>query len=702
MKSPTETFETAHPPRAEKRPHVFDVHGVSIEDDYAWLKADNWQEVLRDPAALPDDIRTLLEAENAYAARMLAPGEDLRAHLFAEMRGRIREDDVDVPAPDGPFVYYRKHRQGGQHPLFCRRGRETAGDEEVMLDGDALGAGKAFFQFGGVRVSPDHSKLAWCTDEKGSELFTMRVRDLASGADLPDEVIETSGTAVWSADGAAFFYVQLDDNHRPHRVMLHVLGTSVATDTLVYEEQDPGWFVGIRRTHSRRFCVIDLHDHDSSEEHLIDLAHISAPPRLVAARRPGLRYESEHHGETLIVSTNADGAEDFKLVVADLASPDVWRDFIPHRRGRMIMSHVSLAHHLVRLEREDGLPRIRIRDMLDGDEHEIALDEEAYSLGLENMLEFDTQTLRFSYSSMTTPREIFDYDMRTRERVLRKRQEIPSGHDASQYVTRRIFAAAHDGERVPVSLLYRKDITLDGSAPVLLQGYGAYGHASPASFSAARFSLVDRGFIYAIAHVRGGTDKGWHWYEDGKLARKPNTFADFIAAARHLCVENYTREGRIVALGGSAGGMLMGAVANMAPELFAGIIADVPFVDVLNTMLDADLPLTPPEWVEWGNPGKDEDAFKTILSYSPYDNVGAQHYPAMLVEAGLTDPRVTYWEPAKWVARLRERMTGGGPVILLTNMEAGHGGAAGRFDALKDVAREYAFAIDCVLGERGL
>ena len=702
MTRTADPFEAARPPHAEKRPHVFEVHGVSIEDDYAWLKADNWQEVLRDPAALPDDIRALLEAENAYATQMLAPGEDLRAHLFAEMRGRIREDDVDVPAPDGPFVYYRKHRQGGQHPLFCRRSRETAGDEQIMLDGDALASGKAFFQFGGVRASPDHSKLAWCADEKGSELFTMRVRDLASGTDLPDEVIETSGSAIWSADGAAFLYVRLDDNHRPHRVMQHVLGTSAARDALVYEEQDPGWFVGLRRTQSRRFCVIDLHDHESSEEHLIDLSDISAPPRLVAARRPGLRYESEHHGETLIISTNADGAEDFKLVTADVATLGAWRDFIPHRRGRMIMSHVALAQHLVRLEREDGLPRIRIRDMLDGHEHEIALDEEAYSLGLENMLEFDTQTLRFSYSSMTTPREIFDYDLRTRERVLRKRQEIPSGHDASQYVTRRIFAPAHDGESIPVSLLYRRDIALDGSAPLLMQGYGAYGHASPASFSAARFSLVDRGFVYAIAHVRGGTDKGWHWYEDGKLARKPNTFADFISAARHLCVEKYTREGRIVALGGSAGGMLMGAVANMAPDLFAGIIADVPFVDVLNTMLDADLPLTPPEWVEWGNPGKDVDAFQTILSYSPYDNVRAQAYPAMLVEAGLTDPRVTYWEPAKWVARLRERMTGGGPVILLTNMEAGHGGASGRFHALKDVAREYAFAIDCVQGERGV
>ena len=686
------------PPRAEKRPHAYRVHGVDMIDDYAWLKAANWQEVLRNPAVLPADIRALLDAENEYAKAILAPGEELRAHLFAELRARIKEDDVDVPAPDGPFVYYRRHRTGGQHPLFCRRSRDTAGDETIMLDGDELGKDKSFFQFGGMRPSPDHRLVAWSADDKGSELFTLRLRDLKTGQDLDDEVPDTSGSMVWSADGSAILYVKLDDNHRPHCVMLHRLGTHASEDVCLYLEEDPGWFVGIHATQSRRFCIVDLHDHDSSEVRLIDLADVSAAPRLVAARKSGLRYEIEHHEQKLIILTNADGAEDFKLVTADLETPGLWQDFVAHRRGRMIMSHLALRHHLVRLERENGLPQIVIRDMADGTEHAIAFAEEAYSLGLDTMREFDTKTLRFSYSSMTTPREIFDYDMTTRERILRKRQDIPSGHDPAQYVTRRIFAPAHDGEIVPVSLLYRRDLALDGSAPVLLQGYGAYGHASPASFSAHRFSLVDRGFVYAIAHIRGGTDKGWHWYEDGKLANKPNTFADFISAARHLCAEKYTREGRIVGLGGSAGGMLMGAVANMAPELFAGIIADVPFVDVLNTMLDAELPLTPPEWVEWGNPGKDLWAFETIRSYSPYDNVRAQKYPAMLVQAGLTDPRVTYWEPAKWVARLRERMNGGGPVILHTNMEAGHGGAAGRFEALKDVAREYAFAIDCVEG----
>ncbi len=690
------------PPRTQKRPHAYDVHGVAIQDDYAWLKAENWQDVLRDPTVLPDDIRAVLEAENAYAEAMLAQGENMRDHLFGELRARIKEDDVEVPAPDGAYVYYRRHRQGGQYPLFCRRSRETAGDEHVLLDGDAMGEGKAFFQFGALRQSPDHRLLAWSADEKGSELFTLRVRDIATGEDLPDVMIETSGSPVWSADSKSLLYVKLDDNHRPHRVFLHRLGTEADADVCLYEEQDAGWFVGIHRTQSRRFCVIDLHDHDSAETRLIDLADPTADPRMVAPRVAGLRYDVEHHRERLFICTNADGAEDFKIVTAELENPGHWRDIVPHRRGCMIMSILAVQDYLVRLEREDGLPRINVREIESGEEHSIAFDEEAFSLGLERMLEFETHNLRFSYSSMTTPREIFDYDMGTRARVLRKRQEIPSGHTREAYVTRRVFARAQDGESVPVSLLYRKDTPLDGSAPVLLQGYGAYGHASPASFNAHRFSLVDRGFVYAIAHVRGGTDKGWHWYEDGKLAKKPNTFSDFIAAARYLCTERFTREGRIVALGGSAGGMLMGAVANMAPELFAGIIADVPFVDVLNTMLDAQLPLTPPEWVEWGNPATDRAAFETILSYSPYDNVRAQHYPPMLVEAGLTDPRVTYWEPAKWVARLRETMTGGGPIVLLTNMDAGHGGAAGRFDALKDIAREYAFAIDCVQGERGM
>ena len=690
------------PPRVEQRPHSYSVHGVDIGDEFAWLKAGNWREVLRDGQALAPDIRSVLEAENAYAEAMLAHTAELQGHLVAEMRARIKEDDVDVPAPDGHYVYYRRYRRGGQHPIFCRRSRDTAGDETVLLDGDELGSGKAFFDFGAARHAPDHERIAWSADDKGSELFTIRVREIDSGRDLPESIEETAGGIVWTADSKGFFYIRVDENHRPHRVYLHRLGEDPAQDVCIYEEADAGWFVGIHATQSRRFLVIDLHDHASSEARLVPLDAPDAAPVIVSPRVPGLRYDIESHGDTLLIRTNANGAEDFKIVQAPVQSPSVWTDLVPHRRGRMITSIVAFAQHFVRLERADGLPRIVIRDMESGDEHSIAFEEEAYSLGLERQYEYETPTLRFSYSSMTTPREIYDYDMSDRDRVLRKRQEIPSGHDPKAYVTRRVHARAADGESVPVSLLYARDTPLDGSAPLLLQGYGAYGHATPASFSANRFSLVDRGFVYAIAHIRGGTDKGWHWYEDGKLARKPNTFSDFIAAARFLSAEGFTREGRIVALGGSAGGMLMGAVANMAPELFAGIIADVPFVDVMNTMLDAELPLTPPEWLEWGNPATDKDAFETMLSYSPYDNVRAQRYPALLAQAGLTDPRVTYWEPAKWVARLRDRMTGGGPILLRTNMDAGHGGAAGRFDRLAEIAIEYAFAIDCVQGERAV
>ena len=509
---------------------------------------------------------------------------------------------------------------------------------------------------------------------------------------------ESDGEMVWSADGASFLYIRLDENHRPSRVYRHHLGQDPATDELIFEETDPGWFMNVWRSRSRRFAIIHLTDHDSAEAHLLDLHDPASKPRLVAARESGLRYDVEHHGHRLFIRTNADGCEDFKLVEAPLSDPSRvnWKDVIPYRPGRMITRISAYKNHLVRLERENCLPQIIIRDIVSGEEHAIAFDEEAYSLSLHGSREFDTTNMRFAYSSMTTPEETYDYDMVTRARVLRKRQTIPSGHDPARYVTRRIFAKAQDGAEVPISLLYMKDTPLDGSAPLFITGYGSYGHAYPASFSSRRLSLVDRGFVYAIAHVRGGTDKGWGWYKDGKLQNKPNTFSDFIAATRHLAALKFTTEGRIVASGGSAGGMLMGAIANMAPALFAGIIADVPFVDVMNTILDATLPLTPPEWLEWGDPITDPKAYDCMLSYSPYDNVKAQAYPAILALGGLTDPRVTYWEPAKWVARLRATMTGGGPVLLKTNMDAGHGGASGRFDSLKDTALEFAFAIAAV------
>jgi oligopeptidase B len=687
-------------PRAEKRPATSTHHGVTLVDDYAWLKAPNWQEVMRDPGRLDPAIRTYLVAENDYAAAAMRHTEALQATLFAEMRGRIKEDDSTVPSPDGPHAYFIRYREGGQHPVICRQPR-NGGAEEVLLDGDALAAGKAYFQLGASQHSPDHRLLAWSADEKGSEFYTLRVRDLARGADRADVVYDTAGAPVWTADASAFYYVKLDANHRPSRVYRHRLGAPAADDQLIYEEPDGGFFVSIDRLQSGRFAVIAIHDHETSECRLVDLMAPDATPILVAARETSVQYDVEHHpalgGEPMLVlRTNADGAEDFKIAITPLARPGRgnWRDLVPHRPGVYRLGITLLADWLVRLEREEGLPRIVVRSLGSGEEHAIAFAEEAYSLGENGGYEFATNLLRFTYSSMTTPSEVWDYHLATRARVLRKRQEVPSGHDPAAYVTRRVFAPTADGETVPISILHRKDVVPDGSAPCLLYGYGAYGVAMPASFATSRLSLVDRGFVYAIAHVRGGSEKGWRWYREGKLAKKPNTFKDFIASAEFLLAHGWAAQGKIVAHGGSAGGMLMGAVANMRPDLFGGIIAEVPFVDVLNTMLDDTLPLTPPEWPEWGNPIIDAQALHTILGYSPYDNVHAQDYPALLALAGLTDPRVTYWEPAKWVAKLRSLRTGSNLIALRTNMEAGHGGAAGRFDRLKEVALGYAFAID--------
>ena len=703
MTQPKAKLASAPAPVAPRRPHAFTTHGIAVIDDYAWLKDANWQEVLRDPSVLDPDIRNHLEAENDYTESLLGHTAALQKALVAEMRGRIKEEDSSVPAPDGPWAYLRKFREGGQHELFGRMPR-AGGETRIVLDGDQLAADQKYFKFGGSRHSPDHRLVAWSADIKGSEYFSIRVRNWDSGADLDDLVEETDGAVVWSADCKSFFYVKLDDNHRPMQVWRHRLGTPQADDALVYEEQDSGWFTHIHESSSGRFCVIAGGDHETSEHRLVDLGDPDAAPLLVAAREEGVQYSVTDRGEELFILTNADGAIDFKVATAPLAAPERanWRDFIPYREGVYILDVELYAGHMVRLERANALPSIVIRDMADGNEHAIAFDEAAYSLDTMGGYEFDTTNLRFAYSSMTTPSEVYDYDMATRTRILRKRQEIPSGHDPADYVTTRIMANSHDGAQVPVSILHAKDLKRDGRAPLLLYGYGSYGMAMPASFSANRLSLVDRGFVYAIAHIRGGADKGWGWYLDGKRDRKTNSFDDFAAAGRALIEEKYTGAKRIVGHGGSAGGMLMGAVANRAGELFAGIVAEVPFVDVLNTMLDDTLPLTPPEWPEWGNPIESAQDFRTILSYSPYDNVAAKPYPAILAMGGLTDPRVTYWEPAKWIARLRATMSGGGPVLLRTNMGAGHGGASGRFNRLDEVAIAYAFALWTVgMAEKG-
>lgn len=684
------------PPVAEKHPQSTIRHGHELIDEYAWLRAGNWQEVMRDPAKLDAGIRGYLEAENAYAGAALGSTQELQQTLFAEMKARLKADDSTVPAPHGPFEYYSTFVKGGQYPRLCRR--PLGADPEsgvVILDGNAEAKGKSYWDLGGSAHSPDHKLLAYATDEKGSELYTIRFRDLETGKDLPDVITDTRGEIQWAADSRTILYIRLDANHRPLLVHRHTLGTPVESDPLVYEEKDSGFYVSVGRTQSGRFLLIDAHDHQTSEVYLVDAERPEAALRCISARQTGHEYQVEHEGARLIITTNSGGAEDFRVVEAPVAAPgrDNWREIVPHKPGRLIIETIVYKRHMVRLEREDSLPRIIIRRHDDGTEHAIAFDEEAYALGVFSGHEFDTDMVRFTYSSMTTPAETYDYNMQSRERVLRKRQEVPSGHDPADYVTRRLYAPAADGETVPVSLLYHKDTPLDGTAPLFLYGYGAYGISIPASYSTHRLSLVNRGFIFALAHIRGGKDKGYRWYTGGKLRKKVNTFTDFIAAGEHLVRQGYTRRGNIVANGGSAGGMLMGAVANMAPELFLGIIADVPFVDVLNTMLDKDLPLTPPEWPEWGNPIESQEEFEIIRSYSPYDNVARKAYPHILANAGLTDPRVTYWEPAKWIARLRERNTSPNLVLLRTNMDAGHGGASGRFEQLKETAIDYAFAL---------
>lgn len=697
-------FDTDMTPPAAQKNAVDDTrHGITRTDDYAWLRADNWQAVFKDPAVLDADIRAHLEAENAYQKALMADTEDLQKTLFEEMKGRIKQDDESVPAPDGAWAYGSSFATGGQQPRFYRVERDRLdGERRILLDGDAEADGKDYFRLAGAGHSADHTKLLWAYDDKGSEYFTARVRDLATLEDLEDVVEDTSGGAVFDAGGDGFFYTLQDENHRPSKLYYHRLGTAQSDDRLIYEETDPGFFMGVGRSRLNDFIYINIHDHQTSEFRLMRADDPGGEPMMVERRQTGVEYELEEGGDVFFVLTNADEAKDFKIMTAPVDAPQKanWTQLVPHEPGRLILSHQAYARHLVWLERQGGLPRIAVMDRQSGDVHHIAFDEQAYALGLQGSHEYDTDVIRFSYSSMTTPSQVFDYNMATRERTLLKTQEVPSGHDRDQYVTRRIEVSSHDGALVPVSLVMRKDTPLDGTAPCLLYGYGSYGITIPAAFNTNCLSLVDRGFVYAIAHVRGGKDKGFAWYENGKRAQKTNTFKDFVAVARHLADQSYTSPDRIVAQGGSAGGLLMGAVMNMAPEAFGAIIAEVPFVDVLTTMLDDTLPLTPPEWPEWGNPIRSKDDYQTIAAYSPYDTIGALPYPPVLAVAGLTDPRVTYWEPAKWVVKLREHSTSGHPIMLKTNMGAGHGGASGRFSRLEEIAEVYAFALKAAGLER--
>ena len=680
------------PPIARKEPKRIEQLGRVRVDEFAWMKDEAWQQVLRDPKVLRAEVREHLEAENAYTKAMLAETEPLQAAIFEEMKGRIKEDDASVPAPDGPWEYYARYELGAQQPIHARRRRGETDREQVLLDEEALAKGKPYFHVGAASHSPDHALYAWAADEQGSEYYAIRVKDLATGEEVGPPIDSAYGDFVFSPDSQWLFWIWRDENARPSKVFRRP--ARGGDDALVYEEADEGMFLGVGVASDDSHVLIHIGNQETTELRLIPASDPTAEPRVAEPRRVAVKYSLDHWSDRWVIRTNDDGAVDFKLCVSEAAVPAkaTWRDWIMHRPGHYIMGFAAYAGHIVRAERVEALDRLVVTAR-DGAEHMVAFDEEAYALGLEDGYEYATTTTRFVYQSPTTPRQWFDYDLVTRERTLRKTQEIPSGHDAGRYLARRLHATAPDGETVPITLLMLKDTPRDGSAPVLLYGYGAYGHAMEPAFSIRNLSLVDRGWIWAVAHIRGGSDKGWGWFLDGRKAKKPNSFTDFIACAEHLIAEGYATKGKMAAYGGSAGGMLMGAVANLRPDLWGAVIAAVPFVDVLNTMSDVSLPLTPPEWPEWGNPLEDPAAYDVIAGYSPYDNVSAQAYPPILATGGLSDPRVTYWEPAKWVARLRELHAGEAPILLKINMDAGHGGASGRFDFLKEIALDYAFAI---------
>ncbi|WP_339333280.1 S9 family peptidase [uncultured Maricaulis sp.] len=688
-------------PRAEQRPVTIEQVGFTRVDEYQWIKDDNWQQVMREPEVLDSDVRELLDAENAYLDAVMEPTEALQERIFQEIRGRIKEDDSSVPERDGDYAYYTRYREGGQYPVFARRPvdpetGEPVGDEEILVDGDAEAADFDYLDFSDMEHSPDHRYVAFGVDVRGSEYYEIRVKDVATGAIVATLTDESSGDFTWANDSATLYWVWRDDNGRSKRVYRQP--ANGGPSELVYEEPDDGFFVSVGLTDNNNHVMINAGGHTSNEIRLIDANDAAAEPVLISAREEGVEYYLTEASDRYYFRTNADGAVDFKIVSAPIGNPgrENWEDFIPHRPGTLINGVIGLADWQVRVERENALPRIVVHEYATGEEYNIAFDEEAYSLGASAGYEFATDMLRFSYESPSTPEETYDFNLRSRERTLLKRQEIPSGHNPEDYVVRRIMAPGHDGAQIPVTILYHRDTPIDGTAPLLLYGYGSYGITIPAGFRVTPLSLVDRGMVYATAHIRGGMANGYQWYLDGKLDQKMNTFRDFVSAGEALSELGYTSRGQIVAYGGSAGGLLVGAAINLQPDLFAGAIAAVPFVDVINTMSDPELPLTPPEWPEWGNPIESAEDYQTMIEYSPYDQIQEMAYPHVLATGGLTDPRVTYWEPTKFVARLRDRRTDDGLTLLKMNMGAGHGGASGRFDSLRETALNWAFALMAV------
>jgi oligopeptidase B len=635
-----------------------------------------------------------LEAENRYTDTMMRHTEGLQERLYQEMRGRIKETDLSVPERVDDYFYYSRTEAGGQYAIFCRRLGSPEGPEEILLDQNPLAADHPYFRVGVSEVSPDHRMLAYSVDTSGAEEFTLFIKDLTTGELLAESIPRTSHGVAWANDSRTLFYTVMDDARRPCRLYRHLLGTNPSDDVLVYFEADLSFFIDISRTRSRKYVLLDLSSHLTSEVRFVSADSPEDPFRLVQPRQPGVEYSVTHHDDRFFITTN-DGAPNFRLVQApvDHPSKEHWVPVLPYRPDVKLDSTDALRQHLVVYEREAGLRRIRVLDLATGSEHLIPFPEPVYTFQPHANPEFGTTLLRFTYTSLVTPSSVVEYDLAQHTWTVRKQTEVRGGYDQSRYRSERLSATAPDGTQVPVSLVYRPPLEPDGRRPLILSGYGAYGLSYDPVFSSNRLSLLDRGFVVAIAHVRGGEEMGRAWYEAGRLEQKRSSFTDFIAAAEHLVSHGYTSPDRLVINGGSAGGLLMGAVTNLRPDLFRAVLAEVPFVDVVNTMLDASLPLTIIEYDEWGNPN-DPAAYSYIRSYSPYDNVEAKDYPHILVTAGLNDPRVAYWEPAKWTAKLRALKTDRNRLLLRTNMGAGHGGASGRYDFLREIAFKYAFILD--------
>jgi oligopeptidase B len=673
---------TPLPPVARKVPRLQVIHGEAFQDDYGWLRdRDN------------PEVHSLLRAENAYTDAVMRHTEAFQETLYTEILGRIKEDDRSVPYRFGRHLYYSRTETGKQYPILCRQGGNPEAPEEVTLDLNRLAEGHPFLSLGAYTVSDDGHLLAYSVDHTGFREYTLHVRDLRTGTLLPDR-IEKVSTVAWAAQPDILFYVTEDAAKRPYRVWLHRLGSPQSMDTLVWEETDALFRVGVWRSRSLAYVFAASGSFTSSEVRYTRADRPEGPWRLIAEREKDHEYAVDHGGELFYIRTNGGGRRNFRLVVApvDDPAPARWRELIPHRDDVMLDdAHVFAGHYVVH-EREDGLERLRIADLRDGVFHHVAFPEPTYEIALEPNAEFDTPAYRFRYQSLTTPSSVYDYDVAARRLVLLKQTEVLGGYDPTRYRSERLHATASDGTRIPVSLVSRVDSPRDAPAPMLLTGYGAYGFAYPVTFSSARLSLLDRGVTFAIAHVRGGGEMGKRWHDEGRMLNKPNTFTDFIATADFLVQTGRTAPERLVIDGGSAGGLLIGAVLNMRPDLAAAAVLRVPFVDVINTMLDESLPLTVGEFEEWGNP-KERPFYERMRGYCPYTNLGPRRYPAILVRTSLHDSQVMYWEPAKWVARLRTLNAGDAPVLLKTDMDAGHGGASGRYDALRETAFDYAFIL---------